>query len=390
VVALWVGDGSVRWNTATQGSVIASPAVSGGLVYIGDTNFEFLALHVQDGSTAWRLASPQLQAGVRSSAAVSHGTVYFGSDGANVYAVNASTGAVDWTYLTNGPVESSPAVTGGTVYVGSDDSNIYALNAATGAKLWSYDTDGGVGNASPEVANGVVYTTGNGFAIALNPATGAELWSSPTGTAFLGTAVVSGGRLYAGATDGEEHAFGLPLQILTTSATLPTAEVAQTYSATLSATGGVAPYGWQIVGGTLPNGLTLDPSTGSISGTPTQSGTKNLTLQVTDSESDPQTATAAVALVTYKNTVTVTTASLPAGTMGTAYSKTLAATGGRAPYHWGVPAGTLPPGLVLDYSSGSLVGTPTQAGTFTFDVTATDSSSPALVGSKAYTVSIAS
>jgi hypothetical protein len=176
--------------------------------------------------------------------------------------------------------------------------------------------------------------------------------------------------------------------VTTTSATLPSAEVGQPYSATLTATGGVAPYGgWQVISGTLPTGL--DPSTGSISGTPTKSGTHNVTVQVTDSESDPQVSTATLSLVTYGNTVTVTTASLPAGTVGTAYSKTLTATGGRPPYRWAVASGVLPAGLVLDISSGSLIGTPTEAGTFTFDVTATDSSSPALLGSRAFTVSIA-
>jgi outer membrane protein assembly factor BamB len=105
---------------------------------------------------------------------------------------------VEWKYPTNGAVDSSPAANAGTVYVGSNDSNIYALSAATGAKLWSYNSNGGIGNASPEVANGVVYMTGNGFMIALNSASGAAVWTSPAGPTYIGTAVVSGGRLYAG------------------------------------------------------------------------------------------------------------------------------------------------------------------------------------------------
>jgi hypothetical protein len=62
--------------------------------------------------------------------------------------------------------------------------------------------------------------------------------------------------------------------------------------------------------------------------------------------------------------------------VGTAYSQTLGATGGKPTYTWSVPPGTLPPGLTLNTSSGAITGSPTMAGTFDFTVTVTDSSSP--------------
>jgi hypothetical protein len=66
---------------------------------------------------------------------------------------------------------------------------------------------------------------------------------------------------------------------------LPGSDVGVPYSAGLTATGGVAPYQWQITAGTLPAGLTLDPSSGMITGTPSQSGTSNFTTFVTDAKS---------------------------------------------------------------------------------------------------------
>jgi len=69
--------------------------------------------------------------------------------------------------------------------------------------------------------------------------------------------------------------------------------------------------------------------------------------------------------------VIVTTASLPAGTEGTAYDATVAASGGVPPYHWSATG--LPQGLSIDPTSGAITGTPQEAGTFTVVVSATDS-----------------
>ena len=54
------------------------------------------------------------------------------------------------------------------------------------------------------------------------------------------------------------------------------------YSQTLAATGGTAPYSWSVTSGTLPAGLSLNLSTGAITGTPTAAGTSNFTVQAKD------------------------------------------------------------------------------------------------------------
>jgi hypothetical protein len=74
--------------------------------------------------------------------------------------------------------------------------------------------------------------------------------------------------------------------------------------------------------------------------------------------------------------VHVVTASLPPGTVGTAYSATLtAAPGAASAFTWSV-TGSLPSGLALDGPTGTISGTPTMAGTTSFTVVATDSTSP--------------
>jgi hypothetical protein len=85
-------------------------------------------------------------------------------------------------------------------------------------------------------------------------------------------------------------------------------------------------------------------------------------------------------------TISLSPATLPNGTVGVAYTQTISASGGTAPYGFAVTTGTLPAGLTLT-PAGVLFGTPTAAGTSSFTITASDANSCA--GSLAYTITIA-
>jgi len=82
----------------------------------------------------------------------------------------------------------------------------------------------------------------------------------------------------------------------------------------------------------------------------------------------------------------VSTASFPNGTVGAGYGATLAAAGGTSPYTWAITAGSLPPGLTLNTSTGAISGTPTTAGTSTFTVRVTDGASQTATKSLSITV----
>jgi hypothetical protein len=84
----------------------------------------------------------------------------------------------------------------------------------------------------------------------------------------------------------------------------------------------------------------------------------------------------------------ITTQSLAGGTVGTAYSSKLAATGGTPPYVWSIASSSLPTGLSLDGSTGVITGTPAAAGTFSFTVQATDSSIPLQTASTLLSIAI--
>ncbi|RLS26123.1 MAG: hypothetical protein DWH74_00215 [Planctomycetota bacterium] len=85
--------------------------------------------------------------------------------------------------------------------------------------------------------------------------------------------------------------------------------------------------------------------------------------------------------------LSVSTLALSNGTVGTATTQTLAASGGAAPYVWSVTTGTLPAGLTLS-TTGVLSGTPTMAGTASFTVQAKDS--VAAIATRALTLTVAS
>jgi subtilisin family serine protease len=160
-----------------------------------------------------------------------------------------------------------------------------------------------------------------------------------------------------------------PLSITTTS--LPGGTVGQAYTQGVAASGGKAPYTWSITSGGLPPGLTLNASTGTVSGTPTSGGTFGFTVQTADSGTPARTASKSLSISVVAQ-LAITTTSLSGGVVGQAYSQTLAATGGTTPYTWSLSSGSLPPGLSLNASSGTISGSPTTSGTFTFTAQVTD------------------
>jgi hypothetical protein len=154
-----------------------------------------------------------------------------------------------------------------------------------------------------------------------------------------------------------------------------TGTVGTPYSSTIAVTGGTAPYTFTLASGSLPNGLTLNSTTGVISGTPTTAGPFSFTVKVTDSTpGGSATATTSNCGITIAPpSMTAQCVSATTGTVGTPYSSTIAVTGGTAPYTFTLASGSLPNGLTLNSTTGVISGTPTTAGPFSFTVKVTDS-----------------
>jgi len=137
------------------------------------------------------------------------------------------------------------------------------------------------------------------------------------------------------------------------------------YSQSLFASGGAGGNYWWVSGGSLPAGLSLDSSSGTISGTPTSAGTCSFTVAVTD-------AAATTAAVDFQITIydpPQISGMLPDGTANVAYSQALVVSGGSGSYSWTMSG---QPGWLQVDSSGTLSGTPASPGTYYFTVTVTD------------------
>ncbi len=199
---------------------------------------------------------------------------------------------------------------------------------------------------------------------------------------FSGTAAVVG-ALNHNSSQGVAYVFNNCLALLTLApATLPSGQIGGAYNQVLTAAGGTAPYNFTLSGGALPAGMQLGAN-GQLSGPATTSGTFNFTVKVTDLNGCAGTQFYSLTINPCP-AITVSPASLPGGTTGTAYSQSLTATGGAAPYTFSVSLGALPPGVVL--SNGALTGTPTLSGAFNFTIKATDANG--CMGTQAYALNV--
>lgn len=213
--------------------------------------------------------------------------------------------------------------------------------------------------------------------------TGTLTWSLQAGTLPAGITVSTGGVLAGTPTAGSTstltfkvtdgtgatalRTLGLTISAFgITTTSVPNATVGSEYSATIVATGGEGSLLWEVSAGSLPPGLFLWD--GVISGTPTKGGSYAFTVKVTDEAGAVRTRAYAISIPA----LAVTTASLPAGVISTAYpSVTLAAANVSGSPSWSISSGALPAGLTLT-TDGVISGTPTTGGTANFTVRVAD------------------
>ncbi len=185
--------------------------------------------------------------------------------------------------------------------------------------------------------------------------------------------------------------------VITTPIVLPSASLNQPYTQMFLEHGGVGQVTW--VGNTLPPGLNLTTN-GILTGTPTQSGSFNLSITANDTSASPQTATATYT-VQVNGPLTITTTTLPEavtvnGFPGTAppiqYSAQIQTGGGTGgALTFSVTAGALPPSITLNPATGALTSSSVTdpAGPYNFTIEAVSAGPPSSAATpQAFTLTV--
>ncbi len=221
-----------------------------------------------------------------------------------------------------------------------------------------------IAQATPEITQSA-FTGGGGNLSGENLSLTGAIGQGVAGTINGGTLSLGGGFL--GVAVG---AVQCPT-ITISPATLVSGRVGQPYSQQLTQTGSTSAITWSLAG-TVPNGFTLNATTGLISFTPTTTDTVNFTVTATDANGCAKSQQYSITVIRECPLITVAPTTLPDATQGVAYNQKITASGGQPPYTITLIAGALPPGLMLNQQDGTLSGTPTAAGRYDFAVRARD------------------
>jgi subtilisin family serine protease len=278
--------------------------------------------------------------------------------------VNSSTGVISGTPGMVGSSQVQATVTDSSGHSANANGNI---NIAAQLKLQVPGMNGGVGipfSNAPN-SNGVyanTMTATGGFppytfsisalpaGLSLNSSTGAVSGTPTASSSIKVTATVVDANGYSATASANINISAtLKLQFSGTDGSVGTP-----YSNTLTATGGIPPYTFSV--NVLPSGLSLNASTGAITGIPTTAVSNlSVTGTVTDSTGASVSATASISIQ-----ATLKLQFQPAnGVIGAPYTSSISVTGGIPPYTFSSSA--LPAGLTLNSSTGAITGTPTTA-----------------------------
>jgi outer membrane protein assembly factor BamB len=246
ISALSLQTGKPVWHVQLTGAVVGSPALADRQLYVvvtplfnstnstSVTDGTVYALDTRTGHTAWLWND--FNAPLTSGPAVSQGILYVGDQQGIVTALSAGAGALLWQKSVGGTITATPAVAASSVYIAAQNGIVAALDPLTGITEWAASLPAAL-EAAPAVSNGVLFLADNsGMLRALDASNGAQICAQNVGApsgmllsspAIAGDEVVIGGNAL--------FAFGPALTADTTPTPAATATVTPAPTATATA-----------------------------------------------------------------------------------------------------------------------------------------------------------
>jgi hypothetical protein len=349
---IWIGsvqpvnsvNGDIWIDTSGTAPAIATTTL--GSLNVGAITSQFL---VATGTVplVWSVTAGALPAGLALSTA------------GNLFGVPTATGSYSFTVTAQNPFGVSTKTYSGTVGAAlaptitttslgelSQGVPFYQALEATGSATITWSA------ASPPAGLSLASATG-------------VLSGSPSATGSYSFAVTATNSAGSASRTFVGPITGTPPTITTT--TLNSTYRGFPFTQALSVLGST-PVSFAVQSGSLPAGLTLATSTGVISGTPTSTGAYSVTVRATNAYG---TGDKVIEGSITQSTPVISVTALSAMKIGTPFSQTLTATGGPT-ITWAVQSGSLPEGVSLNTSTGTISGTPTASGTYTVTIRATN------------------
>lgn len=201
------------WQVETVDGVASTPVILGEKVYVGTVQGDLLCLNLADGKEVWKYQSlpnakpNELPPAFMAPIAVTDALVFAGDQEGGFHAIHRQTGQRAWRVEDGGEIVGGPNLYKDRVLFGSHKGQLTCLDQATGKQLWKYDTGGPI-NGTPTIAGQYTFSTNcqAPFLKVVDIETGKEFKDVKIDARLIASAAVRDGILYFGTEIGAVYA----------------------------------------------------------------------------------------------------------------------------------------------------------------------------------------